>query len=72
MGSATFEWDRAGKVWDKQHSRESMGSATSEYDRAARQVWDQQHLSGIEQADKYGISDVSVIEQPDKYGISNI
>ncbi|KAK3788044.1 hypothetical protein RRG08_051117 [Elysia crispata] len=67
MGSATFEWDRAGR-----QSRESMGSATSEYDRAARQVWDQQHLSGIEQADKYGISDVSVIEQPDKYGISNI
>ena len=32
-----------------------MGSATSECDRAARQVRDQQHLSGIEQG-KYGIN----------------
>ena len=60
MRSATPECDRAGKVWDQQHlsvteQQTSMGSATSECDRAARQVWDQQHLSGIEQG-KYGIN----------------
>ena len=55
MGSATFEWDRAGKVWDKQHvsviEQGKYGITTSECDRGGK-VWDQQHLSVIEQPDK--------------------